>query len=123
MVHGPAKHIVGQVIDIVDPATGRLRYVNAGHNPPALVRADGRTETLTEGGMVLGLFDSVPYAAGSVQMNAGDVLVVYSDGVSETWDEAGDEFGDAREAGIDISAQRNNLESAIYPRCLEAAPR
>jgi sigma-B regulation protein RsbU (phosphoserine phosphatase) len=68
--------------------------VNAGHNPPLLVRADGTVETLQEGGMVLGLFDSVPYADGAVDLRRGDTLVIYSDGVTETWNAAGDEFGE-----------------------------
>jgi phosphoserine phosphatase RsbU/P len=79
----------------LDPVSGRLRYVNAGHNPPVLVRADGRAETLEEGGMVLGLFDSVPYGDGEVELGAGDVLIVYSDGLTEAWDVAGEEFGEA----------------------------
>ena len=80
----------------LDPASGDLRYVNAGHNPPMLLRAGGAVETLDEGGMVLGMFDSVPYAEGSVHLDAGDVLMVYSDGLTEAWDEAGEEFGDKR---------------------------
>ena len=51
----------------LDPQTGRARYVNAGHNPPVLVRGTGELEILTEGGMVLGLFDSAPYEQGMAQ--------------------------------------------------------
>jgi len=80
----------------LDPGSGELRYVNAGHNPPLLVRAGGDRETLQEGGMVLGMFDSVPYAEGTVHLSAGDVLLIYSDGLTEAWDEAGDEFGEQR---------------------------
>ncbi len=76
------------------PETGRLVYVNAGHNPPLLVRADGTVETLTEGGMVLGLMDSVPYADGEVELRSGDVLLVFSDGVTETWSPDDKEFSE-----------------------------
>jgi len=80
----------------LDPPTGRLAYVNAGHNAPLLIHAAGEVESLEEGGMVLGMFESVPYAEGAVEMKSGDTLVIFSDGVSETFDNAGDEFGTAR---------------------------
>ncbi len=78
----------------LDPGSGRVAYVNAGHNPPLLVRANGEVETLQEGGMVLGLFEKVPYADGAMDLRPGDTLVIYSDGVTETWNAAGDEFGE-----------------------------
>jgi serine phosphatase RsbU (regulator of sigma subunit) len=80
----------------LDPPTGRLAYVNAGHNAPLLIHVSGEVEPLEAGGMVLGMFDSVPYDEGVVEMKSGDTLVIFSDGVSETFDNAGDEFGAAR---------------------------
>jgi sigma-B regulation protein RsbU (phosphoserine phosphatase) len=80
----------------LDVASGHLSYVNAGHNPPILCRADGRVENLGEGGVVLGLIENVSYAEGAVDLAAGDTLIVYSDGVSETWSAEDEEFGDAR---------------------------
>jgi serine phosphatase RsbU (regulator of sigma subunit)/pSer/pThr/pTyr-binding forkhead associated (FHA) protein len=77
----------------LDPESGRLTYVNAGHNAPLLVRAGGAVEPLEEGGMVLGMFESVPYAEGIVELRSGDALVIFSDGVTETFNPAGDEFG------------------------------
>jgi serine phosphatase RsbU (regulator of sigma subunit)/pSer/pThr/pTyr-binding forkhead associated (FHA) protein len=93
----------------LDPATGRLNYVNAGHNPPLLVRADGRVEELTEGGMVLGLLDSAPYVDATVALDAGDVLVVFSDGVTETWNPADEEFGEQRLA--ELAARHRALDA------------
>jgi serine phosphatase RsbU (regulator of sigma subunit) len=99
----------------LDPAAGRLTYVNAGHNPPLLVRQDGNVETLCEGGMVLGLFDSVPYEHGEVELRSGDVLVVFSDGVTETWSPQDEEFGEeglrdvalaGRDLGVDALQER-----------------
>jgi serine phosphatase RsbU (regulator of sigma subunit) len=78
----------------LDPASGRLDYVNAGHNPPVLVRADGKVDLLTEGGMVLGLIDPATYDEGHVELRPGDTLVVYSDGVTETWNAEDEEFGE-----------------------------
>jgi serine phosphatase RsbU (regulator of sigma subunit) len=80
----------------LDPASGRVEYVNAGHNPPLLIRRDSTIETLDEGGMVLGLFDSMPYGEGVAELRAGDTLLIFSDGVTETWSIKGDEFGDQR---------------------------
>jgi sigma-B regulation protein RsbU (phosphoserine phosphatase) len=78
----------------LDPGSGVVRYVNAGHNPPLLLRAGGAVEQLTEGGMVLGLIETVAYAEGTARLDAGDTLIVYSDGVTETFDPQDAEFGE-----------------------------
>ena len=80
----------------MDPETGRVVYVNAGHNPPLVVRVDGSVERLTEGGTPLGLFDSYEYDSGSVELTLGDTLLIFSDGVSETWNQDEEDFGDER---------------------------
>jgi sigma-B regulation protein RsbU (phosphoserine phosphatase) len=76
-------------------ADGTLHYCNAGHNPPVLVKKD-RVERLETGGMILGLFDFATYDQAAVQMDHGDTLVVFSDGISEAQDLAGEEYADAR---------------------------
>jgi phosphoserine phosphatase RsbU/P len=96
----------------LDPESGEIRYVNAGHNPPILVRADGRIEELKEGGMVLGMFEPVPYVHGDAHLDPGDTLVIFSDGVSETWDKQGEEFGEERLART-IAASRGLRAAAI----------
>jgi phosphoserine phosphatase RsbU/P len=109
----------------LNPETGRLTYVNAGHNPPLLLHADGRAETLTEGGMVLGLFESVPYGEGTAQLGRGDVLVVYSDGVTETFDASGDEFGEQRLSEIVVQERRGTaaaIQDAILRGLEQFAP-
>jgi serine phosphatase RsbU (regulator of sigma subunit) len=93
----------------LEPGAGRLQYVNAGHNPPLLVRADGRIDTLEEGGMVLGIFDSVPYADGEAELRPGDTLLVFSDGVTETFDPSGNEFGERKLA--DLALRGRGLEA------------
>jgi serine phosphatase RsbU (regulator of sigma subunit) len=98
----------------LDPASGRLTYVNAGHNPPFLVRTDGSVERLTEGGMVLGLLESVPYADGKVEMRQGDVLLVFSDGVTETWSPEDEEFGD--EGLLAVATRCRKLDAASLQR-------
>jgi len=71
------------------PDSGRLTYVNAGHNRPLLVGADGRCETLGEGGMAFGSFADSGYDEAQVSMQANDTLVVFSDGISDAWPEPG----------------------------------
>ncbi len=84
------------VIASLDPSTGRVQYVNAGHNPPVLLRAGGEVETLDKGGFLLGVFEDATYEMADVSMNPGDLLVLYSDGVTEAMDADGNEFGDDR---------------------------
>lgn len=71
----------------------RLHYVRAGHDHPILVRGDGRVETLTAGGVFLGLLPEVPYESAEIDLGSGDVLCLYTDGVTEARDPSGEEFG------------------------------
>lgn len=75
---------------------GEFRYCNAGHNPPLLVTAAGEVRPLREGGMVMGIFDKVPYEQGVVSWNSGDRLVFFTDGVTEAQSKTLEEFGDER---------------------------
>ena len=81
--------------DYVD-ATRRLRYVNCGHCPAFLVRANGICEKLGSTATVLGMFESWNCAVGEATMSSGDILVVYSDGVTEARSGSGELFGDER---------------------------
>ena len=84
------------VLGEYDPATRRLAYVNAGHNPPILRRANGTTEKLEVGGLPLGISSVAAHDSGSVELKAGDALILYTDGVIEAFDERGQEFGEPR---------------------------
>ncbi|GGH07057.1 PP2C family protein-serine/threonine phosphatase [Silvibacterium dinghuense] len=79
-----------------DPATRRLTYVNAGHNNPILRRRAGAIERLNAGGMPLGIMDGVPYASGEVMLEGGDLLVVFTDGLTEAEDLRQQEYGETR---------------------------
>jgi sigma-B regulation protein RsbU (phosphoserine phosphatase) len=74
----------------------RLAYVNAGHNAPFVVHSDGSHERLREGGTVLGVFPSPGYEMGSAQLSQGDQVVLFTDGVTEACNQAGEEFGEVR---------------------------
>jgi sigma-B regulation protein RsbU (phosphoserine phosphatase) len=106
----------------LDPATGRIAYVNAGHNPPLLIRTDGSVETLTEGGMVLGLFESVPYADGVIDLRPGDALIIFSDGVTETWSPQDEEFGDDGLKNIAVEHRRCDV-ATLQDHILQALER
>jgi sigma-B regulation protein RsbU (phosphoserine phosphatase) len=80
----------------LDPSTGGFRYVNAGHNPPILLAASGDLRPLEGTGMALGMLAGREYGEGRVTLGPGDVLVLFTDGISESRDAAGDEFGPER---------------------------
>ncbi|HYB95592.1 MAG TPA: SpoIIE family protein phosphatase [Vicinamibacterales bacterium] len=76
-------------------ADGKLRFCNAGQNPP-LIFGDGGLRRIECGGMPVGLFEMAPYSCDTLEMRPGDTMVLYSDGVTEAHNVAGEEFGEAR---------------------------
>jgi phosphoserine phosphatase RsbU/P len=82
---------------MLDPVSGVLRYANGGHNPPYLRRADGTVESLRgKGGLVLGAMPGVLFPEHTVQLRAGDRLVLYTDGVTEAFNGADEPYGEER---------------------------
>jgi len=73
-----------------------LIYVNAGHNAPILRHANGAIETLEVGGLPLGIQSNAKYETASLDLNPGDVLIFFTDGVVEAFNESGEEFGNER---------------------------
>ena len=80
----------------LDTASMRLRWCNAGHNAPVLARADGSVERLAEGGPAISRLFRTPYEERETDLAPGDRLVLFTDGVSEATDAAGDLFGETR---------------------------
>ncbi len=99
---------------LYDDDARALRYTNAGHNAPLLVRADGTVERLWTGGTVLGAFDGVPFEEGQVGLNEGDLLVVYSDGITEAQNGTGEEFGEGRL--LELLAAHRDRDGREHPR-------
>jgi phosphoserine phosphatase RsbU/P len=84
----------------IDLATGRLIYVNAGHNPPYLYDGDG-CRTLDPTAVVLGMIDGMPFPEASADLRAGSRLLLYTDGITEAENRTGEQFGVERlEAAI-----------------------
>jgi len=75
---------------------GKLLYTNAGHNAPVMITTSGEVRRLEAGGTVLGLFEAAAYTEERLQVSAGDILVLYSDGVTEALNMKNEEFGDER---------------------------
>ncbi|MGH9346730.1 MAG: PP2C family protein-serine/threonine phosphatase [Vicinamibacterales bacterium] len=99
MKQAPSTRFITLFLGVFDPATGQLTYVNAGQNPPLLRRAAGSPastgsayEWLREGGVALGMFDRAQYVVGRTTLNPADVLVMYSDGITEAENARGQPF-------------------------------
>jgi phosphoserine phosphatase RsbU/P len=78
---------------LIDPENRRLLYINAGHNPPLLLRADGSNRLLEHGGLPLGIFEDSKYSESVVEFKSGDILVLYTDGVIEASNARDEQFG------------------------------
>src|SRR5688572_25139384 len=107
--HAPGTRFITLFLATLDPATGEMRYVNAGQNPPLLRRAAGSYERLREGGMALGMFQEAAYKEGCTTVNPGDVIVMYSDGITEAEDGQGQPFD---EAGVERTTDAGEWGSA-----------
>ena len=91
---------------------GVLTYCNAGHNPPIVVGPDG-VRSLDSGSVPVGLFSSATYADAETRLERGDVLIIYSDGVTEALNMAGDEFSDERLAAEAITHRNAPLDDLL----------
>ncbi|MFN7971673.1 MAG: SpoIIE family protein phosphatase [Acidobacteriota bacterium] len=103
----------------LDPATGSLRYVNAGHNAPLLMKKGGGMEELSTGGMVVGLFESAPYREGECRLERGDLLCLYTDGITEEEDPSGERVGSERLAAWlleDIGRPLDQISTDTFAR-------
>ena len=118
----PANRYITFLYSELDPHTHQLNYVNAGHNPPMLVRASGAVENLDVGGFPVGIMPFGTYEEATVQLNPGDVLVIYSDGVTESVNENDDEFGEAQLLEI-IQKNLSRTAAGIRDRIDEALTR
>jgi len=99
----PDNRFITFFMTIADPSTGELVFVNAGHNPPLLVRASGGFEVLKGGGTILGILPMAKYQESRATLLPGDVLVLFSDGVTEASDPNDQEFGEQRLADLVVS--------------------
>jgi phosphoserine phosphatase RsbU/P len=104
----------------LDAPARLLRYSNAGHNAPIVMHADGSHERLQAGGGVLGVFPRQKFASGTAQLAPGDRIILFTDGVTEAYDAAGEEFGEVRLLRL-LQDHRTAAASALQERILAAA--
>jgi len=109
----PRNRFVTLFYGILDPATGELTYCNAGHNPPFLVRADNSIERLTSCGTILGIFPEMAYEVKQSRLMPGDVLTLFSDGVTEECSPSGEEFGEERLLRLLIESGRAGAANLV----------
>lgn len=116
----PSNRFVTLFYAELDPESGAVSFLNAGHNPPLIVHAAGTVEQLASGGLPLGIKADAEYREGRTHLQMGDVLVIYSDGVTEAASPSGEEFGPTRlyevvSRNVDASAAgiRDRIESAL----------
>ena len=115
----PSNRFITFFFGIVDPVKGDLSYANAGHNPPFVVRTSGEVEVLRGGGPVLGILPAAPYAQEKARLAPGDLLVIYSDGVTEATNTAEEEYGEERLADL-LRSRRAEPAAAIVDAVTES---
>jgi len=96
-------------VGFLDGGSGRFVYVNAGHNPPVVVRAGGGVQMLAEGGLILGILPGSQFTSGETQLAPGDLVALYTDGVTEGADATLEQWGEER---LVASLQRLPTEAA-----------
>ena len=116
---GPDRFITFFLL-LLDPASGEIEYTNAGHNPGLLVRRDGTMEELASHGLPLALFPGRPYTSSRLVLEPGEILCLYTDGVTEANDPQGNEFGMprlkeffAQQASSEVAQIESRLSSAL----------
>ncbi|MBO0858393.1 MAG: SpoIIE family protein phosphatase [Chloracidobacterium sp.] len=115
----PANRYVTLFYSELDPRSHQLTYINGGHNSPLLARATGEVTRLDIGGFPVGITPFGDYREGWVEIEPGDVMVVYSDGVTESLNEEEEEFGEARLIEI-VQKNRGRTAAGLRDRIDEA---
>jgi sigma-B regulation protein RsbU (phosphoserine phosphatase) len=120
----PVNKFISFFYAVLDDKANCLTYCNAGHNPPLLVRADGTATELNAAGAVLGQFPDWVYEQSDVQLNRGDQLLLFTDGLVEACDEDDEPFGEAnvvkvatRDSAASATEVMNGLMQAASQHC------
>lgn len=113
-----SEQFVTLFLGVLDPATGVLTYANAGHNPPLCFRADGagKVQPLPQTGIPLGMFEGKSWGRESVRLAPGDVLLLYTDGITEAQNGREEMFGSERllrTARQNLSASAEGFQNAL----------
>jgi serine phosphatase RsbU (regulator of sigma subunit) len=109
----PSNRFITFFYGVLDPAGGELSFANAGHNPPVVVRASGESEMLEGGGPVLGVLSIAPYGEERVPLSSGDLIAIYSDGVTEATNTSGEEYGEQRLIDVLQNLRRESADAIV----------
>lgn len=116
----PSNRFVTLFVAELEPTTGVLSYINAGHNPPLIAHLNGTVQQIDSGGFPLGILPMAEFEVGEAKLESGESLVIYSDGVSEANNLNGDEFGMERLTQVisknlksSAAGLRDKVESAL----------
>lgn len=99
---------------VIDPKTGEMAYSNAGHNPPIIVSASGEDKMLPNSGPALGIFPNIAYKTDTLTLAPGDMIVIYTDGITEAVGKDDEEFGEDRLIELLHVYGQNNARAVIY---------
>ncbi len=115
----PGNRFITFFLGLLDPVTGQMSYCNAGHNPPLLIRKNGTVEQLKGGGMILGIFSGAEYEDHHIKLEEGDLLALFSDGVTEACQpDLEEEFGEERLAAL-LAANMNLSSSQVIAKVMD----
>jgi serine phosphatase RsbU (regulator of sigma subunit) len=115
----PSNRFITFFFGLIDPNTKDLVYCNAGHNPPLVIRSDGQIDHLKAEGTVLGILPQLGYHERTQTFDNGDLIAIFSDGVTESENSAGEEYGEQRLADL-IVANRDEPAATIIDRVNQA---
>lgn len=107
-INTPTNRFITFFVAELEPQSGEVQFINAGHNPPLVARADGSVIELESGGFPLGIMPMAEYELGKIKLEPGESIVVFSDGVSEAESVTGEEFGMERLTEV----VRNNMHKS-----------
>jgi sigma-B regulation protein RsbU (phosphoserine phosphatase) len=114
-----ASRFVTAFYGLLEPRTGHLRFANCGHNPPLLLRAAGTRDLLPSGGPALGMWQGATFIPGAASVLPGDILVLYTDGVIEVMNAAGEMFGLERLEAV-IHRRRPDSSAGLVQAVVDA---
>jgi sigma-B regulation protein RsbU (phosphoserine phosphatase) len=124
----PHERFATAFLAVLEPASGTIRYANAGHNPALLLRRDGCVEWLSSTGIPLGLLPLAEYQCAEIALSAGDTIVTYTDGITEATNPDDEEYGAERleelcreRLGLDLDSLAAALEEDLQ-RFVAGAP-
>ncbi len=117
----PDNKFITAVLMVLDPVKGMVTSVSAGHEPVLLIRADGSLESINAGGLILGLFPHTGYESETVELHPGDLMILYTDGITDLLDSKGETFGLDRLKKICVenrSRSASEIRKTVF-HCLE----